>query len=71
MAGVNLRFTTISEAEILRIQEDAVPENRKKATKSAVEITEWEYRYTKQYYSFQSWWVAAEYSAAIHLDFKE
>ena len=32
MAGVNLRFATISEA--------AVPENTKKATKSVVEITE-------------------------------
>ena len=33
MAGVNSRFATISEAEILEIQEDAVPENTKKATK--------------------------------------
>ena len=33
MAGVNLRFATISEAEILKIQEDAVPEKTKKATK--------------------------------------
>ena len=33
MAAVNLRFATISEAEILEIQEDAVPENTKKATK--------------------------------------
>ena len=41
MAGVNLCFATISEAEILKIQEDAVPENTKKATKSVVEITEW------------------------------
>ena len=37
MAGVNSCFATISEAEILKIQEDAVP---KKATKSVVEITE-------------------------------
>ena len=36
---VNSRFTTISEAEMLKIQEDAVPENTKKATKSVVEIT--------------------------------
>ena len=34
VAGVNSRFATISEAEILKIQEDAVPENTKKATKS-------------------------------------
>ena len=31
-----LAFATISEAEILKIQEDAVPENRRKATKSVV-----------------------------------
>jgi len=40
MACVNLRFTHSSEAEILKIQEDAVPENTKKAAKSVVEITE-------------------------------
>ena len=33
------RFATISEAEILKIQEDAVPKNTKKATKSVAEIT--------------------------------
>ena len=32
MAGVNLRFANVSESEILKIQEDAVPENTK-ATK--------------------------------------
>ena len=31
-------IATISEAEVLEIQEDAVPENTKKATKSVVEI---------------------------------
>ena len=41
MAGVNSRFATISEAEMLKIQEDDVPENTKKATKSVVGITEW------------------------------
>ena len=46
MAGVNLRFATISEAEILKIQECAVPENTKKATKSVVEITELVYTKT-------------------------
>ena len=46
MAGVNTRFATISEAEILKIQEDAVPENTKKARKSAVEITEGVYTKT-------------------------
>ena len=40
MAGVNLHFATISEAEILKIQEDALPENTKRATNSVVEITE-------------------------------
>jgi len=43
MAGVNSRFATISDAEMLKIQEDAVPENIKKATKSVIEITEWVY----------------------------
>ena len=33
MAGVNSRFASVSESEILKIQEDAVPENTKKATK--------------------------------------
>ena len=46
MAGVNLRFASISEVEILKIQEDAVPENTKKATKSVVEISEWVYTKT-------------------------
>ena len=45
MADVNSHFATISEAEILKIQEDAVPENTKKATKFVVEITEWVYTY--------------------------
>ena len=40
MAGVNSRFATISEAEILKFQEDAAPENTKKAKKSVVEITD-------------------------------
>ena len=40
MAGVNSRFATISEAELFKIQEDAVPENTKKARKGVVEITE-------------------------------
>ena len=33
MAGVNSRFASVSESEILKIQEDAVLENTKKATK--------------------------------------
>ena len=36
MAGVNSCFASISEVEILKIQEDAVPENTKKATKNVV-----------------------------------
>ena len=40
MGGVNSHFATISEVEIFKNQEDAVPENTKKATKSVVEITE-------------------------------
>ena len=46
MAGVNSRFATISEAEILKTQDAAVLENIKKATKSVVEITEWVYTKT-------------------------
>ena len=46
MAGVNSRFATIIEAEILKIREDSVPENTKKVTKSVVEITEWVYTKT-------------------------
>ena len=38
MAGFSPPFN--SEAEILKIQKDAVPENTKKATKSVVKITE-------------------------------
>ena len=36
----NSRFAIISGAEASKIQEDAVLENTKKATKSVVEITE-------------------------------
>ena len=32
MAGVNSRFVSVSESEILKIQEDTVPKNTKKAT---------------------------------------
>ena len=34
MAGVNSRFASVSESEILKIQEDAVPENTKKPNTS-------------------------------------
>ena len=33
MVGVNSRFAIVSESEILKIQEDALPENTNKATK--------------------------------------
>ena len=33
MAGVNSRFAQVSVAEILQIQDEAVPENTKEATK--------------------------------------
>ena len=81
MAGVHSHLATISEAEILKIREDAVPENTKKATKRVVEITEWVRIYLKQlFFSILGWkqqniYLAAlqlsKYSAAIHLDFKE
>ena len=38
MAGVNSRFASVSELEILKIQEDAVPENIRKATKFGVKV---------------------------------
>ena len=38
MAGVNSRFTSVSESEILKIQEDAVSENTKKATKFGMKV---------------------------------
>ena len=37
-AGVNSRFASVSESEILKIQEDAVPENTKKATKFVMKV---------------------------------
>ena len=33
MTGVNSRVASVSESEILKIQEDVVPENTKKVTK--------------------------------------
>ena len=38
MAGVNSRFASVSELEILKMQEDAVPENTRKATKFGVKV---------------------------------
>ena len=38
MAGVNSRFANVSESEILKIQDDAVPENTKKATKLGMKV---------------------------------
>ena len=37
MEGLNLPFTSVSESKILRIHEDAVPENAKKATKFGID----------------------------------
>ena len=37
-AGVNSRFASVSESEILKQQEDAVPENTKKATKFGMKV---------------------------------
>ena len=39
MAGVNSSFTSVLELEILKIQEDAVPENTKKATKFGMKVS--------------------------------
>jgi len=38
MAGVNSRFASFSESEILKIQENAVPENTKRATKFGMKV---------------------------------
>ena len=38
MTGVNSRFAQFSEAEILQIQDEAVPENTKKATKYGLKV---------------------------------
>ena len=38
MAGVNSRFAQASEAEILQIQDEAVPESTKKATQYGVKV---------------------------------
>ena len=38
MAGVNSRFASVSESEILKIQEDAEPKNTKKATKFGMKV---------------------------------
>ena len=39
MAGVNLRFASISEAEILKIQDDAASDNKKKAKKLGLKFS--------------------------------
>lgn len=38
MAGVNSRFASVSESEIVKIQEDSIPENTKKATKFGLKV---------------------------------
>ena len=38
MAGVSSRFAQVSEADILRIQDEAMPENTKKATNYGLEF---------------------------------
>ena len=38
MTDVNLHFTHVSEAEILQIQDEAVPQNTKKATKYGLKV---------------------------------
>jgi len=38
MAGANSRFASVSESEILEIQEDAVPENTKRVTKFGMKV---------------------------------
>ena len=38
MVDVNSRFASVSESEILKIQDDTVPENTKKATKFGMKV---------------------------------
>ena len=38
MEGINSSFACVSESEILKIQEDAVPENTKKVTKFGMKL---------------------------------
>ena len=38
MTGVNSRFASVSESEILKIQQDAVPQNTKTATKFGMKV---------------------------------
>ena len=38
MVGVNSRFASVSESEILKIQEHAVPENTKKVRKFGMKV---------------------------------
>ena len=38
MAGVNSRFANVSESEVLKIQEDVVPENTNKATQFGMKV---------------------------------
>ena len=38
MTDANSRFASVSESEILKIQEDAVPEDTKKATKFGIKV---------------------------------
>jgi len=38
MAGANSRFNSVVESEILKIKEDAVPENTKKVTKFGTKL---------------------------------
>ena len=38
MADVNLHFASVSESEILEIQDNAIPENTKKVTKFGLNV---------------------------------
>ena len=49
MADVNSRFASVSESEILKIQEDAVPENTKKPnTSSDIQIVQENIQFSTQ-----------------------
>ena len=74
MAGVNSRFATISEAEILKIQEDAYQKTQRRPQVLLRSLSEY------NYYSFQSLNGGRIFTKprrgsvifyVIHLDFKE
>ena len=78
MAGVNSRFASVSQSEILKIQEDAVPENTKKATKfntsTDIQIVQENIQFSthscEHWYNF--WWIRRQllFQLSFQVNFK-